>query len=145
MIMKASDICVGDWLNIYNFPNDNPKEEDLFPAKVSAVSIFDPFKEPDDVVVELVIEQTKGIASRPIDTCLPIELTEEILVKNGFDKDERSKYFHVYTLNIKGSYDFDICWSSVNGFNYEGDFMLTYVHQLQHLLRLCGIEKEIEL
>ena len=83
MIMKASDICVGDWLNVYNFPNDNPKEEDLFPAKVSAVSIFDPFKEPDDVVVELVIEQTKGIASRPLDTCLPIELTEEILVKNG--------------------------------------------------------------
>jgi len=73
----------------------------------------------------------------------PIELTEDILVKNGFDKDERSKYFHVYTLNIKGSYDFDICWSSVNGFNYEGDFMLTYVHQLQHLLRLCGVEKEL--
>lgn len=73
----------------------------------------------------------------------PIKLTSEILVKNGFTKDERSKYFHVYTLDIKGSYDFDICWSSVNGFNYEGDFILTYVHQLQHLLRLCGIEKQL--
>ena len=73
----------------------------------------------------------------------PIPLTSDILVKNGFDKDERSKYFHVYTLNINGSYDFDICWSSVNGFSYEGDCMLTYVHQLQHLLRLAGIEKEI--
>lgn len=70
--MKASDICVGDWLNIYTFPNDNPKQDDLFPAKVSAVSVFDPFKEPDDVTVELVIPNTDGIASRPLDTCLPI-------------------------------------------------------------------------
>lgn len=83
--MKASDICVGDWLNIYTFPNDNPKQDDLFPAKVSAVSVFDPFKDPDDVNVELVLPNTNGLASRPLDTCLPIKLTEEILVKNGWD------------------------------------------------------------
>ena len=139
--MKANDICIGDWLNIYNFPNDNPKQDDLFPAKVSAVSVFDPFKDPDDVTVELVIPNTNGLASRPLDTCLPIELTDDILVKNGFDKDERSKYYHDYILELE-LWDFDISWSSVNGFRYE-DIKLNYVHQLQHLLRLCGIEKEL--
>ena len=72
----------------------------------------------------------------------PILLTKEILVKNGFDEDKRSKYFHLYTLDVEGHWDFDITWSSHNGFKY-GDIKLTYVHQLQHLLRLCGIEKEL--
>lgn len=137
--MKASDICVGDWLNIYTFPNDNPKQDDLFPAKVSAVSVFDPFKDPDDVTVELVIPNTDGIASRPLNTCLPIKLTEEILVKNGWRKE---------SITIDGDYanwhgEIPICQEE-DEFNYER-IELTYVHQLQHLLRLCDIEKEIEL
>ena len=143
--MKASDICVGDWLNIYTFPNDNPKQDDLFPAKVSAVSVFDLLFDPDDVVVELVIPNTNGIASRPLDTCLPIKLTEEILVKNGFalDKSLAEIGMKVYTrpcpagdLSVKVFHDGSIRF---------GFIKLTYVHQLQHLLRLCGIEKEIEL
>ena len=159
--MKASDICVGDWLNVYNFPNDNPKQDDLFPAKVSAVSIFDPFKEPDDVLVELIIERTKGIASRPLDTCLPIKLTEEILVKNGFEYayNEASEMQNKQLLvaNISGHYievrldkkniaiwyDYD-----ENESDFYSDVFLPlpyFVHGFQHMLRLCGIEKEIEL
>ena len=134
--MKASDICVGDWLNIYTFPNDNPKQDDLFPAKVSAVYIFDPFKEPDDVTVELVIEQTKGIASRPLDTCLPIELTEEILVKNGFVRtwngDWQLKEYS--TIIISKDYYVKI---------FERGIRIDYVHELQHMLRVACIEKEL--
>ena len=152
--MKASDICVGDWLNIYTFPNDNPKQDDLFPAKVSAVSIFDPFKEPDDVVVELVIERTKGIASRPLDTCLPIELTEDILVKNGFKQCNDGEFLLKNQVIIEVGPTF----SEVSAvyLDYDEDYnkydrryieiaIINYVHQLQHLLRLCGIEKEITL
>ena len=119
-MITVRDLQIGDWI------------EDGY--KVAQVT---------SITCDGIVETTSAISN--IDVVEPIKLTEDILVKNGFDKDERSKYFHVYTLNIKGSYDFDICWSSVNGFNYEGDFILTYVHQLQHLLRLCGIEKEIEL
>ena len=153
--MKASDICIGDWLNIYTFPNDNPKQDDLFPAKVSAVSIFDPFKEPDDVLVELVIERTKGIASRPLDTCLPIELTEEILEKNGFVYREEEE---TCATNAFHHWQLDGHWFGLNYTQYfrkeKKDDMprfdvagiaIHYVHQLQHLLRMCGIEKEIEL
>ena len=152
--MKVSDICVGDWLNIYTFPNDNPKQDDLFPAKVSAVSVFDPFKDPDDVTVELVIPNTNGLASRPLDTCLPIELTEEILVKNGFERcDYNYKYFiiddaiNLITPKWRGGTEYYACaW-------YQDEFddlvqhieicKCAYVHQLQRLLNLCNIDKEI--
>ena len=122
---------VGDWVNY-----KSPSSGKLQPVKIKNIY---------GVEFNCEVEYWNIKSGYSISDTEPIKLTEEILVKNGFDKDERSKYFHVYTLDIKGSYDFDICWSSVNGFNYEGDFILTYVHQLQHLLRLAGIEKEIEL
>ena len=137
--MKATDICVGDWLNIYTFPNDNPKQDDLFPAKVSAVSVFDPFKDPDDVTVELVIPNTDGIVSRPLNTCLPIKLTEEILVKNGFGK-VNNQYF-LGQVEIKELRD---CWVvTINKEDADIDINIHYVHQLQRLLNLCNIDKEI--
>lgn len=148
--MKASNIRIGDWLNIYNFPNDNPKQDDLFPAKLSAVFIFEPFKEPDVADVELIFKNKEGgnaIASRPLDTCLPIILTEDILEKNSikissftgtlywFDEDEQ--------CCVKPIEDrFMFMYSK--GADYL-TFRITYVHQLQHLLRTVGVQKEIEL
>ena len=88
--MKKNELFIGALVNIYNFPNDNPQEKDLFPAEVSAISVFDPFKEPDDVFVELVIPPQGGIASRPLDTCLPIPITGERLKKHGFEEVERT-------------------------------------------------------
>ena len=153
--MKASDICVGDWLNIYTFPNDNPKKDDLFPAMVSAVSVFDQFKDPDDVTVELVIPNTNGIASRPLGTCLPIKLTESILVKNGFYRSPRWHYceittddgFKIYVqLGCGGTIDY-VSITKHNSDIMERDIDVTvcihYFHELQHLLRLCGVEKEL--
>ena len=69
----------------------------------------------------------------------PIPLTEDILVKNGWRKE---------SITIDGDYanwhgEIPICQEE-DEFNYER-IELTYVHQLQHLLRLCDIEKEIEL
>lgn len=39
----------------------------------------------------------------------------------------------------------DIGLFEEHGKFYYMDLKIEYVHQLQHLLRLCGIEKEIEL
>ena len=69
--------------------------------------------------------------------CDPIPLTEEILVKNGWRKEP---------ITIDGDYadwygEIPICQEE-SEFNYER-IELTYVHQLQHLLRLCWIEKEL--
>jgi hypothetical protein len=82
----------------------------------------------------------------------PIPLTEEILVKNGFTYEEDTflpdtgywslsdedglLYFTINAFGVKGSGEV--------AFGYQ-DIALNSVHQLQHLLRLCGLKKEIEL
>lgn len=61
----------------------------------------------------------------------PIPLTAEILEKNGYNYNVGSG--GLFQINIKGLN----CHISFN--------IIHYVHELQHALRLCGIEKEIEL
>ncbi len=70
----------------------------------------------------------------------PIPLTPEILEKNGFSENYREEDLSyaqscgdVIGIHIYGT----------NGLMEEMYFK--YVHELQHALRLCGIEKEIEL
>lgn len=70
--MKKNELFIGALVNIYTFPNDNPQEKDLFPAKVTSISSFDPFKEPDDVTIECIIPPHKGIASRPLENFNPV-------------------------------------------------------------------------
>jgi hypothetical protein len=67
----------------------------------------------------------------------PIPLTEDILVKNGWRKEP---------ITIDGDYanwhgEIPISQAE-DEFNYA-DIELRYAHQLQHLLRLWGIEKEL--
>lgn len=71
----------------------------------------------------------------------PVPLTPEILEKNGFYYDEdRKAYLMGVIFRVKperyGLFSFEIC-----GCPYP----LDTVHQLQHVLRICGIEKEIKL
>ena len=71
----------------------------------------------------------------------PIPLTPEILEKNGF-VDERSNY--AYRTD-----NYHVCYYcaderlSINKYGAILDVHCFYVHQLQHALSLCGIEKEI--
>lgn len=73
----------------------------------------------------------------------PIPLTLEILEKNGF-------------MNGKDGYDIGIpllYWdkycNAICGYTHGDDIVEVFdckcVHELQHALKLCGIEKEIEL
>lgn len=150
--MKATDLMIGDLVNIYTFPNDNPLEKDLFPAKI--VSILDGLPSERLHTAECIIPNKDGgygIASRPVETCLPIAITPEILEKNGFvtsrtfnsvKRCDTDVYCIVYCienghLNIVTKTD-DLCDLDDNHI-----YNIRYVHQLQHALRLCGIEKEI--
>lgn len=67
----------------------------------------------------------------------PIPLTEEILEINGFVYEETLKewwhksYDQIFDMNIS---DFEI----TSDF-YFGRAKITYVHEFQHALRLCGL------
>jgi hypothetical protein len=82
----------------------------------------------------------------------PIPLTPEILDKNAdFHRDEKYYKYYVFSeeIDIYGnSISVEICESrgtvywTINGNEY-GITKLKYVHELQHVLRLCKIGKEI--
>ena len=89
-----------------------------------------------------------GTLEKYVSNCLPIPLTPEILEKNGFVNVENTQTstiiysfrdslfrIEVYDFNhitIKSYYTDSFC-----------DTFISSIHELQHALRLCGIEKEI--
>ena len=77
----------------------------------------------------------------------PILLTPEILEKNGFVEWEDKCYRWEYAEGIYINADFTAQepWAHISNRCYSATPVCRYVHQLQHALRLCGIEKEIVL
>lgn len=83
-----------------------------------------------------------------IDDIEPIPLTPEILEKNGFihDDDNDNKYYWNWGV-IDNCISYDNETNTIRVFHALGHLafvhLLSYVHELQHALRLCGIKKEI--
>ena len=84
----------------------------------------------------------------------PIPLTPEILEKNGFAREENIKLYNHYTgIDNRVSLNDNFFYmNSRNMWNVHVDSEdyctiatceLTYVHELQHILRLCKIDKAI--
>lgn len=87
-----------------------------------------------------------AIVELKYDDIFPIPLTPEILKKNGFEKewDEDIILMVRDTIIVETGNNYKLY---KDGKMYLRGVLapLYYVHQLQHALRLCGIEKEIEL
>ena len=91
------------------------------------------------------------------DNVEPIPLTPEIFVKIGFIKDGSDGWVYIHPDDSTFSYvDYKILWRTdydnhlfIKKYKGSGTSAtlqiidINYVHQLQHALRLCGIEKEI--
>ncbi len=124
--IKISDLSIGDWVR--------------FEGKPYKVICIEKWR-PNYVVV---LEGWGEIYTRGIKSIEPIPLTPKILEKNGFEIVDESADFQLYgspecsIFFTKGTVRYlletpqasVVCWN---------------VHQLQHALRLAGVEKEIEL
>lgn len=129
MNMKAEDLIIGDWVNVF----DSPKQ----------IEGIRKFRNGDEIVYY------DGDNGNFIKSVTPIPLTPEILEKNGFNKLTEPPYITYYELGLN-EYMNKVLWykgSIVIG--YEGDNVYLcdceYVHELQHALKDNGIEKEIVL
>ncbi len=128
--MKANELMIGDFLLGY----DNK------PLKVISIA-------EDGIYFDS--KDGEGVSS--FDNLSPIPLTPEILEKNGFEeciwggkKSWRRRYLvHNEVLICIDGRDGGFKHFGYQG--YESQICLFYVHELQHALRLCGIEKEIVL
>ena len=150
--MKAEDLMSGDWVHsistIHNvsFPDNGVIQDEGYttirkPIKITTVSenCVSYYSNKLEIYITVSNEEIE-----------PIQLTPEILEKNGFKTEFYSDY-KVYELN-----NFKVCKSYCDYFEVcdlwkDSDFgweiisfcPCIYVHQLQHALRLCGINKEI--
>ena len=136
--MKANELMVGDII-LYEY------DKKRFPARVEEIYL-------DSALVEEVNGEFEPIEIEE-NELFPIPLTPEILEKNGFVKNEKAKSKKSHTIIDSDVY---ISWwrnranivvlrrhigLSSNHVNVDAK----HVHQLQHALRLCGIEKAIEI
>ena len=128
--MKATELMVGDWVCL----KDDIKCE--LPLKVDGVLT-------DDISLE-----GEGFLGGAEALTRPIPITPEILEKNDIKKRrdeyavfgwEGMKQWYVTLEDFKPQYDFWFMTSSDRDLNISGQ--IRYVHQLQHALRLCGLEE----
>jgi hypothetical protein len=91
------------------------------------------------------IHVTLGVFNHWSNNIKPIPLTQEILEKNGFEGIKEGRF-----PSLRNYYN-DIIFQ-LEGIKEEGNckilyifknIPILYVHQLQHALKLCGIDKEI--
>lgn len=137
--MKATELMIGDWV-FDNFHQAKARVNTLTRALLwGAVEEKDGFY--DDK--QLRYEDVK-----------PIPITEEILRKNGWECNDEDTMFAIRTwsdgwLKLLGADDCGYRIVVTSDYDYEESnntpFILQYVHELQHALRLRRIENEIEL
>jgi hypothetical protein len=127
--MTAKDLMVGDWVqNIYGVKGwvfDIRYYKDGFGERYCIKLAYD--------------DKGESYACPEMDLIEPILLTPEILEKNGLLDIAHSEYYVRYDRHDEEWY-----------FIYYGSFAemkvsITAVHELQHCLKLCGIDKEIVL
>lgn len=123
--MEAKELMIGDWV-VYN----------------GDVEYTDPIKiEGMDIATDMLITSDReDVGFKGVE---PIPLTAEILEKNGF---KRSQFFaeliysHFHLLSDCKALCIR-CEKSGESLTIDCE----YVHELQHALRICGIDKEIKL
>lgn len=158
--MKANELMIGDWVRI--------DEPDKYAGATGQIQSLMYHQEDDAAYFNVFIQGKFGYVSRDVcsDDIRPITLTAEILEKNGFKRDIRVGYCEQYAFcdNLKkipqtviefSFYEEGVsadtlfrAWTkpeSCDGENSVHICDLKYVHHLQHALRLCGIDKTIEL
>lgn len=127
--MEANELMIGDWVWYNNQPH-----------QIRQLGIFGENRDGDDYPAVCVGKPNSIGLILERNEIEPIPLTPEILEKNGFSENYREEDLSyaqscgdVIGIHIYGT----------NGLMEEMYFK--YVHELQHALRLCGIEKEIKL
>lgn len=134
--MKTQQLMIGDWVL-----------RDGEPYQIRQLGIYGVDRDGEDYPA-VCVGKPKGIGliieRNEID---PIPLTVEILEKNGF-KFKQQGSLEVAILKIKNRHPITleyIGWSDGRWSIHEHRLVVKYVHELQHVFRLCGIEKEIKL
>lgn len=130
--MKAEDLMIGDWVQV-------PSEDNPLFLQVLGIC---PFLSGEYYAYTNPIIDRQPLWIKILE---PIPLTPDLLEKNGIHQSDTGEFFdedinsHL-EISVK---DGCVYWTiNINEYDI---IPLRYVHELQHALKLCGIEKEIVL
>ena len=134
-MIKTNELMLNDWVyrsEIYGEDIDSP-----YPVQLHLIENWT--HRGKDYVVDVGCDDDDELSINAIN---PIPLTEEILLKNGFVL--RAGYLDGNEYILPGEdlyifYEKDIKKMSVE--LGPRDIDILYVHQLQHLLRMCGLDE----
>lgn len=137
--MDAKELMIGDWVNLS--PGDYPVRNYV---KIHAID-YD-YKVGKDYVCDIAFLSTGAIQyNYSMRVLKPIQLTPEILAKNAEHRTISGGYALTRSVAIRPISDeaFGV-YGVMVGFA-ELPVRISYVHELQHALKLCRIEKDIVL
>lgn len=127
--MNTSELMIGDWVL--------KMESDHY--------VYVKVKEVYEDGIDYLFRSIRGAITAT--GIAPIPISVDILEKNGFEKVQN--LYILRTHNKKYLSMFFIEYNITNNCLFISDGLIPapvrYVHQLQHIFRLCGIEKEIRL
>lgn len=126
MALKISDLSVGDWVRwkVYDKTYD-----------VQVTGFTD----------RLIYGLHDGIEySMWLTQIYPIPITAEILEKNGFERLLERDLFYLSEAGLEVAFEDGEWMHTINLHEYT-IHTISGVHHIQHLLRLCECEKEINL
>ena len=134
--MDYKELMCGDWVKV-------EQVTEVVNAKVLGV-----YK--DGINYEVDYSGVRATNQIHIDYVSPVKLTGEILVNNGFvgvpltDSYElNTDYYEIEVWNYSdGLWVVNVHWIEFSS-TPESKATVSYVHELQHLFRLCGVEKEL--
>jgi hypothetical protein len=130
--IKISELSVGDWVKVDDFDK----------VLIKRVSAIDGTRNQ----IGIIKNNRCGIYWYYEDEIVPIPLTPEILEKNGYE--DCLCYFEceeLYPHSFATIYYEDGVYYFGDEVGFIKTLEIKYVHQLQHALRLAGVEKEIVL
>ena len=143
--MKATDLMIGDWVYA-KVQVDDTGAEPVFektPKRVTDLT---------KGINGIYVEGTSTFAGAEIE---PIPLTPEILEENGFPYNNEERLYYPFSNKAfaieRDEHDDQVFYYSMyvynpyRSFNWHEIIEIRYVHELQHALRLSGIDKEIVL
>ena len=122
--IKISDLSIGDWVRVIN----------QFYAQIDGYH-------RESGSLSLKTRQGNLVHYR-LEDIHPIPLTPEILEKNGFEENCGRWYNSEARMELEQYKD---GWCRTINCGEYSVYFIKYVHQLQHALRLAGVEKEIDL
>lgn len=140
-MIDIHELAIGDWVTAKMAKWDYDSPETTHPMQIVVIDNSDTPRH----FVDLAFDDGIAVHSAFVEDLIPIPITAEILAANGFNPHELSQKIYEHPIpNGCVQYFFvnrKLCMRNHNAVDIE----VANVHELQHILRLAGVNIEIKL